>query len=742
MILLAVTLDELKTIADNMRPYTADAMKIEVAPWIKDYVVNMEELYTELTLEKLHNKPAWYNIQTLKHYKELFEISKHAEGLPRLSSDVLTQDSPPEKLLRIDSHSSSSDLPQDLSFYKGKRILMKGNPGMGKTTQCKKISWDWARKIFTYFHIVFFVYLKFVKPGDQIENIIIKQNPFMKGLGLTEQKLQHILLLGSRCLLVLDGLDEHALDANEDVLSIIRGEKYLNCNIIVTSRPHSTRKIERYFPMVVRVEGFTRKRAEQFASKILSDRKVIQGILDYNPGKKYKRKGYDSAKKKKGQYVPIHKCPILLSFMCLLAREDDIDLQNSELHTGEIYTRMVRCLYKKYVIRKGMSFNADQFQTTVTKIGKLALKTLLSGDPLLKRADVTREVGSDAFDFGLLIGCEEAHRLIRDETADIFVTFPHRSIQEFLGAFYLIWILDRGKEIESLLGDSCDKPIFLMNPLFLNFCLWLCNDESYFSFSNRHKVYQCLVHFSVNLINRPVCDMNIYPVLDISATDTVMDKLRVTFLTDILVKCNKKSKIILPSDDALDLILELVNSTLKAVTCIEISRSNIRFNITTFKTSNMILKTEDSCTLDHLKTILKHYTKVMKEPIVHLHLIGPVRKYSRKKLFKIPNVKCLFMGHPVTSFEKDLIPHLTHFYMEKDTCETNIKYLEQAIQTDNLLSHLSIVNCENIEGQLPVLFRTKWPHLKHLDLSIQKFQRQMQISCVRLVTVPKKHCPI
>ena len=46
----------------------------------------------------------------------------------------------------------------------------------------------------------------------------------------------------------------------------------------------------------------------------------------------------------------------------------------------------------------------------------------------MKRRDVIRDAGSDAFDYGLLIGCEEGHRLIRDETADIFVTLPHRSI--------------------------------------------------------------------------------------------------------------------------------------------------------------------------------------------------------------------------------------------------------------------------------------------------------------------------
>ena len=37
------------------------------------------------------------------------------------------------------------------------------------------------------------------------------------------------------------------------------------------------------------------------------------------------------------------------------------------------------------------------------------------------------------------------------KTADIYVTFPDRIIQEFLGAFYFIMMLNEGQSIESLL---------------------------------------------------------------------------------------------------------------------------------------------------------------------------------------------------------------------------------------------------------------------------------------------------
>ena len=91
----------------------------------------------------------------------------------------------------------------------------------------------------------------------------------MTGLKIRDRTLRDILeIFGKRCLLILDGLDEHALSTNQDVLKIIRGEKLLSCSIIVTSRPHSTKQIEKYFPLILRIEGFTYNKAEQFASKI------------------------------------------------------------------------------------------------------------------------------------------------------------------------------------------------------------------------------------------------------------------------------------------------------------------------------------------------------------------------------------------------------------------------------------------------------------------------------------------
>ena len=458
-------------------------MKIEPFPWLRDYYIDMDKLYTELILEKIEYEVLGPKMRKLKDYKEMFDTDGRD------------------------------------------KILAKGEAGMGKTTLGKKVGWDWARGVCGKFSIMLVVFLKSVQPGEKIENVIIRQNPELKGIGVTAAKLRCILdKFGDRCLLILDGLDEHGLGKNEDVLNIIRNEKLLNCGIIVSSRPHTTREIEIHFSTVIRVDGFNEEEAERFVSNVFKDDKKINQIMLFKPSDT----DYE---------YPIQKCPILLSFFCFLVAEKEIDLSDETINVGLIYTRLVKCLYKKYTIRKSIVYEAADFYRVVKSVGQLALKTLTSGNPVLQRREVLRVVGDFAFEYGLFAGHEDI-RLVDDQTADIYVTYPHRSLEEFFGSFGFIDALRDGKSVDDILGPDCKEPIFMMNPLVFKFFLWFLSSED-FDFPQRDECYDKLTSYVAKRIDTKVFDpeeiRDRYPVIDMVS----LPAFSIQFFRDVLNKCKQ-----------------------------------------------------------------------------------------------------------------------------------------------------------------------------------------------------------
>ena len=463
--------------AENARPHVKQVMKIDVAPWMRGYNVEMEELYTELSLEQIENKALGRESKRIRSYKMLFDDKGDHRGVKNIPA---------------------------------KKILGKGDPGMGKTTVSKKIAYDWACGTFTRFVIVFSLFVNLIRPGQPIEGAIIDQNDWLDGYGIGKAKIKYILEhYGKACLLIIDGLDEHTPEQNQEIFAMIRGRKYPHCNLFLTSRPHYLKDTDEvYFPIIIRVEGFTILEAKKFTSKLLNDSNKISDIFNFD------------------EYIC--RCPILVSFLCLLVREEDIKELGKSISKGEIYFRMIRCLYKKFTIRHKKAYDENEFIDVIKKIGKLALETLISGNFLLQRKNVIKEIGPEAFDYGLLIGHEDPYRLLRDVTADIFVTFPHPSIKEFLGAFYFICELDDGQSVSNRI-----MYYVLGNTSVLHFCIWLLySDQSYFHLNKRLEVREKIVEYiAVQEASWKKKTLDIYHLREAHKEFTFH------FWTDVLLRC-------------------------------------------------------------------------------------------------------------------------------------------------------------------------------------------------------------
>ena len=404
-------------------------MSIQMTPWVQAHKVKMEDLYTRLIIEKHTFKPQGKHREQLVEYQKLFE--------------------------------------DDGDNFSSKRILVKGNPGIGNTTFARKVAWDWAKKVTKFFSLTFLITLKHVGPNDELEDMIIKQSPSLQdGSIVNRNDIRSILhQYGSRCLIILDGYDEIADLDLKNVEDIVQNKSYRNCNIIVTSRPNAVKNIDVYTQACI--EGFTKEKAKEYISKVIADESKQNAVYEYTQN---------------NEIEDMWKYPILVLFVCLLVNWGSIDLTEEKLTLGDLYTRLLQCLFRRYLEERkkksAVSSGVEDYQAereeALNKLGKLALDVLLGKKKVANRKkDVLKEIGKNAFEYGILIGSQEYEddRFL-DEDYDIFVFFPHKTIQEFLAAKYFISQIS-SKEIscKDLLGN---KTIGFMknNMMFLTFCYY------------------------------------------------------------------------------------------------------------------------------------------------------------------------------------------------------------------------------------------------------------------------------
>ena len=621
-----------------MKSHTTRRMKIEPFPWLRDYFIDMRKLYAKLTLGKIY-----YTI-----FGEIFKIIANYEKMFEPDSD---------------SEDENSRLFKEMTLERNK-ILTKGEPGVG----C-----DWSRALFKMYSIVFFVHLKLVKPGDSIENVILQQHIELRGLNISPKKLQAMLeKFGDKCLLILDGLDEHGFGKNEDVLKIIRNEKLLDCGLVVSSRPHSINEIKGYFPTIVRVDGFDEKDAERFASHFFTDKNKITQILQFKPS--------DSR-----EDFPIYQCPILLSFLCCLVSENEIDLSDRNITIGSLYWRMVKCLYKKYTIRKGTSFTESGFAKIMKSVGKLALHTLISNNPLLQRNEVLRIAGEFAFEYGFFAGHED-FKPSSDPTADMCVTYVHRSIEEFFGSYGFIQALDDGKSIDEIFGS---------------------------------------VAYTAKRIDFGILDTNIigqiYPAMNIQESLSDKDNLKVDFFKDVFERCEHVCgiHIVHPPVCEAEVISRLLTpSLLNKLTTISIGESSLAWDISTDLFTILIdCANAESCHRD-LNTLLTHDEVLRRNPQVCVRITSggdlDLGTLIQKQKNHLDLVSCDSNGTLFAFGGFPLCPHFSHFSALGFCIDESVpQAFMKAVKEGKLpnLQRIQLNDCVLSDLDLRYTSTSEWPEI-------------------------------
>ncbi|XP_068699941.1 protein NLRC3-like isoform X2 [Montipora foliosa] len=331
-------------------------------------------------------------------------------------------------------------------------VLIEGEPGMGKTTYCQKLAYDWATKqhhkwdeSFPKVEVLLLLRCRDIDSSiwEAIDDHILPEevDPELK-----ETFFRFVRENPSKVLLVLDGLDEADPQKLAVYFSLIQRKLLPGCNMVLTSRHEAGIKVRPYSDTLLEIVGFTRGDAECFIRKyfrhaVQMGEKLINVL--WHP--------YDAVKRTEGNLNELTKNPLNTLLLCLLFEDFGCVLPNNRT---QLYVEMVVFVLRRYEMKNHLPRSAEDLLVVYKKelmtLGRMALESLFKGEQHFD--DVRWNFTESLFiKFGFLsIQAGGSKR-----TPCCRYSFFHKSFQEFFSGLYLAFsILDGEIDKKSVLTDK------------------------------------------------------------------------------------------------------------------------------------------------------------------------------------------------------------------------------------------------------------------------------------------------
>ena len=323
-------------------------------------------------------------------------------------------------------------------------ILIEGDPGMGKTTYCQKLAYDWATKkdewdpSFPEIEVLLLLKCNEIQSNiwEAIDDQILPEEMEDQA---KECFFKFIRENQSKVLLVLDGLDEVDPSNLKVLSSLVQGKELSGCYIVVTSRHEAGSKVRRYCDTLWEIKGFTKKDAQSFILKYFKNVgkehlawKLIRSIRDRD-------------------LKELTKNPLNTALLCVICEDFEGVIPTSRT---ELYTEIVLCVLRRYEQKQGLASKNEDLMTVYKKelidLGRMALESLLKGELYFEehKSDGGFIVLSKFGFLSLQAGGSKRKVVVR-------YAFLHKSFQEFFSGFYLAYKLIEGEiECESVVTDQ------------------------------------------------------------------------------------------------------------------------------------------------------------------------------------------------------------------------------------------------------------------------------------------------
>ena len=389
---------DVKSCRSKLEEHYQKTATVPTSVWSKKSVVDIHQIYTRLSWVKEEQTPTGTTQSGLKHYSDLFTANKN------------------------------SVIP--------KRILVQGQTGIGKSTFVKKLLVDWVEvdkaagdeqaAVLKNFELVVAVNLKEVSKCQSLKDVIRLSNVFAKeDKCMTENLVDYISNNQEKVLLIFDGYDEYRGGCDSEIYEIFSGNSLRSCCVLITTRISKADELRGSEDLHAEITGFSQVDREDFMRRFLNSEEVSK-LKDHL----YTR-----------ELVGLAKVPLLLLLFCILWREGQsksfpnsktklyVDIVQFILNHSHSKQTADKTKTKQYVELKS-------FKEILSEIGKVALQSLLKDDHLFEYSQLSDSVRCDESVFIGLLQITEYSETLRPVG---MVSFIHKSIQEFLAAWYITY---------------------------------------------------------------------------------------------------------------------------------------------------------------------------------------------------------------------------------------------------------------------------------------------------------------
>ena len=313
---------------------------------------------------------------------------------------------------------------------------MQGQTGIGKSTFVKKLLVDWVKvnkaagdeqaAVLKNFELVVAVNLKEVSKCQSLKDVIRLSNVFAKeDKCMTENLVDYISNNQEKVLLIFDGYDEYRSGCDSEIYEIFSGNSLRSCCVLITTRISKADELRGSEDLHAEITGFSQVDSEDFMRRFLNSEEVsnLQRHLCTR------------------ELQELAKVPLLLLLFCILWKEGQsksfpnsktklyVDIVQFILNHSHSKQTADKTKTKQYVELKS-------FKEILSEIGKVALQSLLKDDHLFEYSQLSDSVCCDESIFIGLLQITEYSETLRPVG---MVSFIHKSIQEFLAAWYVTY---------------------------------------------------------------------------------------------------------------------------------------------------------------------------------------------------------------------------------------------------------------------------------------------------------------